>query len=62
MIRRGSGIADNVIKAGDLTMDIASHTVFRGEEALTLTAKVGFSRGTSFPIIYGTMIMTEHPM
>jgi two-component system copper resistance phosphate regulon response regulator CusR len=39
MIRRGSGIADNVIRAGDLTMDIASHTVFRGEEALTLTAK-----------------------
>ena len=39
MIRRGSGIADNVIRAGDLTMDIASHTVFRGDEPLSLTAK-----------------------
>lgn len=39
MIRRGSGLADNVISAGDLTLDIAAHTVSRGDEPLSLTAK-----------------------
>lgn len=39
MTRRAFGVADNLITVDDLTLDLASHTVRRGEREITLSAR-----------------------
>lgn len=39
MTRRSAGMADNVLRSGDLFMDRAAHRVTRGDREISLTAK-----------------------
>lgn len=39
MLRKHSGQLSNLLRAGNLTMDLSSHTVTRGEQKIVLSAK-----------------------
>ena len=39
LVRKNAGESTNIFKVGDLTVNIASHEVYRGEEKINLSAK-----------------------